>query len=140
MSDKITPEKIAELREAGCRSITPPWVAKKGGLGYRVVTQWSTIGYQVTICSLFDGPTAEFIASAANALPDLLDEVERLRELEADNRRYLERIAELTEMCNQFYADANRLAAAVYSEMYEDHDPDEMVDALAAHNALKGGE
>jgi hypothetical protein len=78
-----TPEQRAEWRRLVEGATPSPWRAEYGRVRY-----WDAAG-TLTVASTADGerltprsdPDAAFIAEARSALPLLLDEVERLREL-----------------------------------------------------------
>jgi hypothetical protein len=89
MSGKLTAERVAELR-ALCEAATPgPWehdgsrcvyVPEEYSRRPLVVAEWK--------------PNAALIAAARNALPDLLDEVERLWDDQLDSQPYEDAMAE----------------------------------------------
>jgi len=78
MTDKITPEKIAELREVIAR--------QEYNLPLRSGEQDQTEGYvylakrgRIFVDAQYWGGLCKYIVISANMLPTLLDEIERLR-------------------------------------------------------------
>lgn len=85
MSDPTTPEGRAELRDLLRRTTPLPWSAQPGLNGRDDVRARWTGGPTVVVAQVSRvRPDAELIVAAVNALPALLDEIDRLREIETE--------------------------------------------------------
>lgn len=89
MSDPLTPEEIAELRRLASEATPGPWrailpdeedasvVLDDDGPGVAEIARMGQAGAE-----FYDHKNASLIVAARNALPRLLNEIERLRERE----------------------------------------------------------
>lgn len=84
----ITKEKIAELRAVSYAATPTPWRVQTDAIGgiHKGTVNIEECGRAIetvaTYCGAYEGhgkSNADFIVAAVNALPELLDEIERLR-------------------------------------------------------------
>lgn len=92
MSDPTTPEGRAELRQMLEQATRSPWRTvpnldgyhsvhaepESEGAGFRSIAVDAETRYRIAVC---DTPDAKLIAAAVNALPALLDALDRVRAL-----------------------------------------------------------
>jgi hypothetical protein len=93
MGERLTAERVAELR-ALCEAATPgPWRADPEPVD---APGWVSAGDRhEPVAEVYGGThNAALIAAARNALPDLLDEVERLWDDQLDSQPYEDAMAE----------------------------------------------
>lgn len=103
-------EDLKRLRELAEAATPGPWTAGRSAhhLGWNLYRDG---GIDVSEPSAgFDESDADFIAASREAVPALLDEVERLRGVPPNVRRIQELEARCAQQCDELVTAANRIA------------------------------
>ncbi len=121
----ITKEKIAELRAVSYAATPTPWRVQTDAIGgiHKGTVNIEECGRAIetvaTYCGAYEGhgkSNADFIVAAVNALPELLDEIERLRAnnvqawAECERQRFLAGDADIYRALNAELRQACRAA------------------------------
>jgi hypothetical protein len=111
----LTAEEIAELRRLESKATEAPWVEEEGE------AELHSPEHRVVFAADMDDADRQFIAAARNALPRLLNELERSRAL-------LKRI----EWMGSAYPDASDMPCCPACDSQHKHEPDCELAALLA--------
>lgn len=125
-----TPHDEVELRELLEKATPGPWTASHGGLNHKVIN-WSKhpdgqADHSTLVATVWPignnrkiaTDNTDLIAAARNALPSLLDRLQKLREAldKIDARRYQGRYTVTPDMAWDEFCKANAELCAIYDE------------------------